>query len=304
MFSKRHLLGICELEKHEIETILESAESMKEVLSRDIKKVPTLRGKTIVNLFFEPSTRTRTSFEIAGKRLSADVVNFSSGGSSLSKGETLKDTVRNIEAMVVDAIVVRHRAEGVPWYIASFSKASVINAGDGKHEHPSQALLDVFTIKEKKGRVEGLNVAIVGDITHSRVARSDILALKKLGATPIVVGPPTMIPKYVEALEVEQAGSIDEVLPYADVIIMLRIQKERMSSPLFPSIREYSRLFGLNAKKLSKARKDVIVMHPGPVNWGVELSPDIMEHERNVILDQVTNGVAVRMAILYLLLSR
>ncbi len=304
MFSKRHLLGICELEKHEIETILESAESMKEVLSRDIKKVPTLRGKTIVNLFFEPSTRTRTSFEIAGKRLSADVVNFSSGGSSLSKGETLKDTVRNIEAMVVDAIVVRHRAEGVPWYIASFSKASVINAGDGKHEHPSQALLDVFTIKEKKGRVEGLNVAIVGDITHSRVARSDILALKKLGATPIVVGPPTMIPKYVEALEVEQAGSIDEVLPYADVIIMLRIQKERMSSPLFPSIREYSRLFGLNAKKLSRARKDVIVMHPGPVNWGVELSPDIMEHERNVILDQVTNGVAVRMAILYLLLSR
>lgn len=303
MFKRKHLLGIRDLEREEIEAILESASSMKEVLTREIKKVPTLRGKTVANLFFEPSTRTRTSFEIAAKRLSADVVNFSSAGSSISKGETLKDTVLNIEAMVVDAIVVRHRSEGVPWYIATFSKASVINAGDGKNEHPTQALLDTFTILEKKGRVEGLNVAIVGDIAHSRVARSNIWALKKLGANPIVVGPPTMIPPYIDALEVEQAGSIDEVIEDANVIMMLRIQKERMKSPLFPSIREYSRLFGLNAKRLERAKPDVIVMHPGPVNWGVELSPDVMDFPNNVILNQVTNGVAVRMAVLYLILG-
>ncbi len=303
MFKNKHLLGIKDLSRQEIEAILEAAESMKEVLTREVKKVPTLRGKTVVNLFFEPSTRTRTSFEIAAKRLSADVINFSSGGSSMSKGETLKDTVRNIEAMVVDAIVVRHSAEGTPWYMASFCKASIVNAGDGKHEHPSQALLDTFTIKEKKGKIEGLNIAIVGDITHSRVARSDILALKKLGANPVVVGPPTMIPPYVSALGVESFNSIDHVIQDMDVIIMLRIQKERMKSPLFPSIREYSRFFGLNAKKLQRARPDVLIMHPGPVNWGVELSPDVMEHPRNIILDQVTNGVAVRMAILYLLLS-
>ncbi|BAT71680.1 aspartate carbamoyltransferase catalytic subunit [Thermosulfidibacter takaii ABI70S6] len=304
MFKRKHLLGIAELEREEIEVILESASSMKEVLTREIKKVPTLRGKTVANLFFEPSTRTRTSFELAAKRLSADVVNFSSSGSSISKGETLKDTVLNIESMVVDAIVVRHKSEGVPWYISTFSKASVINAGDGKHEHPTQALLDSYTILEKKGKIEGLNIAIVGDITHSRVARSDIWAFKKLGANPIVVvGPPTLIPKYVEALNVQQADSIDQVISDVDVIIMLRIQKERMKSPLFPSIREYSRLFGLNAKKLAKAKPDVIVMHPGPVNWGVELSPDVMEFPRNVILDQVTNGVAVRMAVLYLLLG-
>ncbi len=303
MLKKKHLLGIAELEREEIEAILESAASMKDILKRDIPKVPTLRGKTVANLFFEPSTRTRTSFEIAAKRLSADVVNFSSAGSSISKGETLKDTVRNIEAMIVDAVVVRHSSEGVPHYIASFSKASVINAGDGKHEHPTQALLDVFTIKEKKGYIEGLNIAIVGDITHSRVARSDILAIKKLGGNPIVVGPPTMLPLYVEALEVETAHCIDEVIPHVDVIIMLRIQKERMKSPLFPSIREYSRLFGLNRKKLEKAKKDVLIMHPGPVNWGVELSPDIMDFERNIILEQVTNGVAVRMAVLYLLIG-
>ena len=303
MLKKKHLLGIAELEREEIEAILESAASMKDILKRDIPKVPTLRGKTVANLFFEPSTRTRTSFEIAAKRLSADVVNFSTAGSSISKGETLKDTVRNIEAMIVDAIVVRHSSEGVPHYIAGFSKASVINAGDGKHEHPTQALLDVFTIKEKKGRIDGLNIAIVGDITHSRVARSDILAIKKLGGNPIVVGPPTMLPPYVEALEVETAHCIDEVIPHVDVIIMLRIQKERMRSPLFPSIREYSRLFGLNRKKLERAKKDVLIMHPGPVNWGVELSPDIMDFERNIILEQVTNGVAVRMAVLYLLIG-
>ena len=303
MFKNKHLLGIKDLSRQEIEAILEAAESMKEVLTREVKKVPTLRGKTVVNLFFEPSTRTRTSFEIAAKRLSADVINFSSGGSSMSKGETLKDTVRNIEAMVVDAIVVRHSAEGTPWYMASFCKASIVNAGDGKHEHPSQALLDTFTIKEKKGKIEGLNIAIVGDITHSRVARSDILALKKLGANPVVVGPPTMIPPYVSALGVESFNSIDHVIQDMDVIIMLRIQKERMKSPLFPSIREYSRFFGLNAKKLQRAKPNVLIMHPGPVNWGVELSPDVMEHPRNIILDQVTNGVAVRMAILYLLLS-
>ncbi len=304
MLRQRHLLGIYHLEREEIETILDTAESMKEILTRPIKKVPTLRGKVVANLFFEPSTRTRTSFEIAGKTLSADVINFSAAGSSLTKGETLKDTVLNIEAMQVDAVVVRHACEGVPAYIASFSRASVVNAGDGKHEHPTQALLDTFTIKEHKGRLDRLNVAIVGDITHSRVARSDILALKKLGANPIVVGPPTMIPPAVDALGVEVAGSVDEVLPDADVIIMLRIQKERMKSPLFPSIREYSRLFGLSAAKLKRAKPDVVVMHPGPVNWGVELSADVMEFKRNLILKQVTNGVAVRMAVLYLLLGR
>ncbi len=304
MLERKDLIAIEDLSREEIEYILETAESMKEILYRDIKKVPTLRGKTVVNLFFEPSTRTRTSFEMAAKRLSADVINFSATGSSLAKGETLRDTVKNIEALVVDAFVVRHSAEGSAKYIASMTDASVINAGDGKHEHPTQALLDVFTIRERKGEVAGLDVAIVGDITHSRVARSNIFALKKLGARPVVVGPPTMIPPYIEALDVPVAYSIDEVIEDVDVIMMLRIQMERQESPLFPSIREYSRFFGLNRKKLERAKKDVIVMHPGPVNWGVELSPDVMEFERNVILDQVTNGIAVRMAILYLLIGK
>ncbi len=304
MLERKDLIAIEDLSREEIEYILETAESMKEILYRDIKKVPTLRGKTVVNLFFEPSTRTRTSFEMAAKRLSADVINFSATGSSLAKGETLRDTVKNIEALVVDAFVVRHSAEGSAKYIASMTDASVINAGDGKHEHPTQALLDVFTIRERKGEVAGLDVAIVGDITHSRVARSNIFALKKLGARPVVVGPPTMIPPYIEALDVHVAYSIDEVIEDVDVIMMLRIQMERQKSSLFPSIREYSRFFGLNRKKLERAKKDVIVMHPGPVNWGVELSPDVMEFERNVILDQVTNGIAVRMAILYLLIGK
>ncbi|NPA15828.1 MAG: aspartate carbamoyltransferase catalytic subunit [Deferribacteres bacterium] len=304
MLERKDLTSIEVLSKEEIEHILDTAESMKEILYRDIKKVPTLRGKTVVNLFFEPSTRTRTSFEMAAKRLSADVINFSATGSSLTKGETLRDTVKNIEALVADAFVVRHSAEGSVDYIASITDVSVINAGDGKHEHPTQALLDVFTIREKKGRVAGLNVAIVGDITHSRVARSNIFALKKLGANPVVVGPPTMIPPYIEALEVSVANSIDEVIEDVDVVMMLRIQMERQSSPLFPSIREYSRFFGLNRKRLERAKEDVIVMHPGPVNWGVELSPDVMEFERNVILEQVTNGIAVRMAVLYLLIGK
>ncbi len=304
MLERKDLVSIEDLSKEEIEHILDTAESMKEILYRDIKKVPTLRGKTVVNLFFEPSTRTRTSFEMAAKRLSADVINFSATGSSLAKGETLRDTVKNIEALVVDAFVIRHSAEGAAYYISKITDASVINAGDGKHEHPTQALLDVFTIREKKGKIEGLNVAIVGDIAHSRVARSNVIALKKLGANPILVGPPTMIPPFVEILGVDVAYSVDEVLPYADVIMMLRIQMERQKSPLFPSIREYSRFFGLNRHKLERAKRDVIVMHPGPVNWGVELSTDVMEFESNVILEQVTNGIAVRMAILYLLIGK
>jgi len=300
---KKDLLSLAELTKEEILDLLDTAESMKEILTREIKKVPTLRGKTIVNLFFEPSTRTKTSFEMAAKRLSADVVNFSAAGSSLAKGETLKDTAKNIEAMEVDAVVVRHSASGAAHYLARVLKASVINAGDGAHEHPTQGLLDIFTMREKKGELDGIEVAIVGDITHSRVARSDIHGLNKLGAKVTVVGPPTLIPIGIERLNVSVASSIDEVIHKVDVIIMLRIQLERQKSPLFPTLREYSKLFGLNAQRLKRAKKDVIIMHPGPVNWGVELSPELIYHERNVILDQVTNGVAVRMAVLYKLIG-
>ncbi|RLD97958.1 MAG: aspartate carbamoyltransferase, partial [Aquificota bacterium] len=277
--------------------------AMKEVLTRDIKKVPTLRGKTVVNLFFEPSTRTRTSFEIAGKRLSADVINFSAATSSLTKGETLKDTARNIEAMVVDAVVVRHSASGAVRYLARELDVPVINAGDGAHEHPTQGLLDIFTIRERKGSVEGLKVAVAGDIAHSRVARSGIHGLLKLGAQVVVAGPPTMVPPDIERLGVSVASSVEEVLGEVDVVIMLRIQMERQSSPLFPSLREYSRYFGLNMEKLKSVSRDLLIMHPGPVNWGVELSPEVAYHPRNVILDQVTNGVAVRMAVLYAIIG-
>ncbi|HDD52842.1 MAG TPA: aspartate carbamoyltransferase catalytic subunit, partial [Thermosulfidibacter takaii] len=266
-------------------------------------KVPTLRGKTVVNLFFEPSTRTRTSFEIAGKRLSADVINFSAATSSLTKGETLKDTARNIEAMVVDAVVVRHSASGAVRYLARELDVPVINAGDGAHEHPTQGLLDIFTIRERKGSVEGLKVAVAGDIAHSRVARSDIHGLLKLGAQVVVAGPPTMVPPDIERLGVSVASSVEEVLGEVDVVIMLRIQMERQSSPLFPSLREYSRYFGLNMEKLKSVSRDLLIMHPGPVNWGVELSPEVAYHPRNVILDQVTNGVAVRMAVLYAIIG-
>jgi len=303
MLSGRDLVALADLSREEILYLLDTAQAMKEVLTRDIKKVPTLRGKTVVNLFFEPSTRTRTSFEIAGKRLSADVINFSAATSSLTKGETLKDTARNIEAMVVDAVVVRHSASGAVRYLARELDVPVINAGDGAHEHPTQGLLDIFTIRERKGSVEGLKVAVAGDIAHSRVARSGIHGLLKLGAQVVVAGPPTMVPPDIERLGVSVASSVEEVLGEVDVVIMLRIQMERQSSPLFPSLREYSRYFGLNMEKLKSVSRDLLIMHPGPVNWGVELSPEVAYHPRNVILDQVTNGVAVRMAVLYAIIG-
>jgi aspartate carbamoyltransferase catalytic subunit len=277
---------------------------MKEISSRDIKKVPTLRGKTVINLFYEPSTRTRTSFEIAGKRLSADVINISTSSSSVSKGETLEDTGKNLQAMSPDLVVIRHSAAGAPKILADALPASIINAGDGAHQHPTQALLDAFTIREKMGRLEGLTVSIIGDISHSRVARSNIACLKKVGARVIVYGPYTMIPYFIEQLGVEVAASMESAVADADVIMMLRIQMERQSTFLFPSIREYSTFFGLNRERLTKAKKDVMIMHPGPVNRGVEISPEVADGPYALILEQVANGVAVRMALLYLLIGR
>jgi aspartate carbamoyltransferase catalytic subunit len=301
MLKHKDLLGIAELEPSEIDLILETAESFKEVTSRDIKKVPTLRGRTVINLFMEPSTRTRTSFELAAKRLSADVLNISPGTSSLSKGETLLDTAKNIEAMRADVIILRHAAAGAPWILARSLKSSVVNAGDGAHEHPTQALLDLFTIKERLKGIGGLRVVIVGDVTHSRVARSDILGLKKMGAEICVAGPPTMIPQGIERLGVEVSYNLDHALKGRDVIIMLRLQLERQGRLLFPSLREYSRLYGLTRDRLRLAKEHALVMHPGPVNRGVEIAPDVADGLSSVILDQVTNGVAVRMAVLYLL---
>jgi len=300
-FARKDLLGIEPLTPHEIEDIIKAAESFDEINRREVKKVPTLRGKTIVNCFFEPSTRTRISFEIAEKRLSADAVNFSASTSSTSKGETLLDTVRNIEAMSPDIVVVRHSAAGAAHFVAERIDASVVNAGDGRHEHPTQALLDLFTIRKHKGKIAGLTVAIVGDIANSRVARSNIRALGKLGAKVRVCGPPTMIPPYVEQLEAEAFFSIDDAVNGADVVMALRIQKERMGRASFPSVREYSRFFGLNTRVMEKAAPDAIVMHPGPINRGVEISSDLADGPRSVILDQAANGVAVRMAIIYLL---
>ena len=297
----RGLLGIADLERDDIELILETAGHMKEVGQRDVKKVPTLRGRTIVNLFFEPSTRTRTSFEIAGKRLSADVVNFSVSGSSLTKSESILDTAKTLDAMDPDLVVVRHRVAGVPKRIADELAAPVINAGDGAHEHPTQALLDMMTVLEEKGRIDGLTVAIIGDITHSRVARSNIYGFTKMGAEVRVAGPPTMIPPAVETLGVKAFGSLREVLDGADVVMALRIQRERFSGALLPSVREYSATFGIDRAKLRFAKDDAIVMHPGPVNRGVELAHDLADHRPSVILDQVRNGVALRMAVLYLL---
>jgi len=296
----KNLLGLKDYAREEIEFILEQAQTFKEINYRPIKKVPALRGKTVVNLFFEPSTRTRTSFEIAGKRLSADVVNFSASQSSLTKGETLADTARNIEAMKPDLLVVRSSSAGVPEMLARLISTPVINAGDGFHEHPTQALLDLFTVQEKKGEIEGLKIAIVGDIRHSRVARSNIYGFSKLGAEVVVVGPPTMIPPGIEKLGCKVSYDLDLVIPEMDVIMMLRIQLERGSARFFPSLREYSRLYGLNEKRLSRAKKDVLIMHPGPVNRGVELSPEVADGPYSVILEQVENGVAVRMALLYL----
>jgi len=299
--SKKDLLAISELEKEEIELILSTAINFKEVLGRDIKKVPTLRGKTVVNLFFEPSTRTRTSFELAAKRLSADCINISSSSSSLTKGESLLDTAKNIEAMQADMIILRHPSSGTPDFLARHLKSAIINAGDGTHEHPSQGLLDLFTIQEKKSTIAGLKVVIVGDILHSRVARSDIYGLKKMGAEVEIVGPPAMIPASADQWNVTTGYNLDKAVVGADVIILLRLQLERQGKGFFTTLREYARLYGLNASRLAKTNSGVLVMHPGPINRGVEVMSDVADGLSSVILDQVTNGVAVRMAILYLL---
>ncbi len=299
-WTKKDLLGLRELSAEEIRLILETAESFREISLRPIKKVPALRGKTVVNLFFEPSTRTRTSFELAAKRLSADIVNIAAQSSSLSKGETALDTVRNLEALKVDILVIRHAAAGAPHLIARRTHTPVINAGDGAHEHPTQALLDLFTIQEKKGRIAGLRVAIVGDIAHSRVARSNIWGLTKLGASVTVCGPPTLIPPQVEQLGVQVAHRLEEVLAEADVLMLLRIQHERQERHLIPSLREYRLRYGIDRERLAHAKPGVLIMHPGPVNRGVELDSAVAEGPYSVILDQVTNGLAIRMAVLYL----
>ena len=298
---RKDLLSLASLTADEILLILDTSESFKEVSGREIKKVPALRGKTVVNLFFEPSTRTRTSFELAAKRLSADVINFSPSTSSIVKGETLLDTARNIESMQADIIILRHSSPGAAERLAKGVQSSVINAGDGWHEHPTQALLDLFTIKERKGQIQGLKVAIVGDISHSRVARSNIYALTKLGAEVRVVAPPTMLPLYTEKFGVQVFFHFDEALHEIDVIIMLRLQLERGGIALFPSIREYARLYSLTQERMKLANPDVMVMHPGPLNRGVEIAPDVADSPAAVILDQVANGVAVRMGLMYLL---
>jgi len=301
-FDRKDILGIKDLSVDEINVILETAESFLEISTREIKKVPTLRGKTIINLFFEASTRTRTSFEIAGKRLSADTINISASTSSVVKGETLIDTARNLEAMNPDVIVIRHSAAGAPHLLATLVKQSIINAGDGAHEHPTQALLDMMTIKEKKGTLEGLKVAIVGDIAHSRVARSNIYGLAKMGAQVVLAGPATMLPRGIEQMGVKSYTKLEDAIVEADVVMMLRIQLEREKQNIFPSLREYSQHYCLNSRNIKLASKDAIVMHPGPINRGVEISPDIADDlSRSVILDQVNKGVAVRMALLYLL---
>jgi aspartate carbamoyltransferase catalytic subunit len=298
---QKDLLGIEELSPEEIELILDTATSMKEIGTRPIKKVPTLRGRTVVNLFFEPSTRTRASFEIAEKRLSADSLNFGSSGSSMAKGESLLDTTRNLEAMAPDILVMRHGASGAAHFMARHSKASVVNAGDGMHEHPTQALLDAFTIRERKGRLSGLRVAIVGDILHSRVCRSNLWLLGKMGAEVVVSGPGTLIPPGIEKLGAKVTRTLDQAVEGADVVMMLRVQLERMAANYIPSAREYFRLYGLTVKRLSRAKADVILMHPGPMNRGVEIESAVADGPYSVILDQVSNGVAVRMAVLYLL---
>lgn len=300
-WTRRHLLGLAELSQEEILFILETAEGFREVSARSVKKVPALRGRVVVNLFWEVSTRTRISFELAGTRLSADVIDFSGSSSSTKKGESLCDTARNIEAMGTDVFVVRHSAPGAPHQIARAVNACVVNAGDGSHEHPTQGLLDIFTIKNSRDSLEGMNVAIVGDISHSRVARSNIWGLKKLGANVFVVGPPTLVPTAFEKLGCQVCHNLDDILPEIDCFNMLRIQLERQDSGLFPSLREYSRLFGLNKKRMQRAKKDCLVLHPGPINRGVELTPDVADGPHSVILNQVTNGLAVRMAVLYLI---
>ncbi len=300
VWTRKDLVGLDELSAEEIVHILDTAESFKEVSTRSIKKVPALRGKVVALLFFEDSTRTRMSFELAASRMSADTLLFSAKGSSVAKGETTLDTARNIEAMGVDIFVIRHGQSGAPHMLARKLTASVVNAGDGQHEHPTQALLDIFTIRQRLGRLAGLKVAIVGDIAHSRVARSNILGLVKLGAQVVVVGPPTLVPSAVRAMGCEIANHLDEVLGEVDVINMLRIQFERFSSNLFPSVREYSRLYGMNGERLGRCKKGVLIMHPGPINRGMELTSDVADGPNSCILQQVTNGLAIRMAVLYL----
>ena len=298
---KKDLLGIDDLSRDEIYRVLDTAEAMREIGERPIKKVPTLRGKTVVNLFYEPSTRTRTSFEIAEKRLSADTLNIAVQASSVLKGETLADTAMNIEAMSPDMIVIRHAMSGACHLLSRICRSRIINAGDGMHEHPTQALLDAFTIRQHKKSIEGLKVAIVGDLLHSRVLRSNALLLTKLGAEVWVSGPQTLVPKGIDQLGVRVSTSVDEAILDADVIMMLRIQQERMQGAYFPSLREYYNLFGMTSARIKRAKPDVIVMHPGPMNRGVEIASDVADGPYSVILEQVANGVAVRMAVLYLL---
>jgi aspartate carbamoyltransferase catalytic subunit len=299
----KHILDMASLAPGEIKQILDTAVRMKEISRRPIKKVPTLRGKTVVHFFYEPSTRTKSSFDIAAKRLSADSMSFSRATSSVVKGETLRDTIQNIEAMQPDIIVIRHSSAGAPHMLAKMCQACVINAGDGMHAHPTQALLDMMTVREKKGHLNGLNLLIVGDIAHSRVARSNIVGFHKMGANVMLAGPPTMMPIGIAAQGATVVDRLDDAIPKADIIMMLRVQKERQKRHLMPSEREYANVYGLNLDRLQSAKRDVLIMHPGPMNRGVEISPEVADGPFSVILDQVTNGVAVRMALLYLVLG-
>jgi len=299
----RHLLSAADLDADNATLVLDTAAEMANLAGREVKKLPTLRGRTVVNLFYEDSTRTRISFEAAAKRLSADVINFSAKGSSVSKGESLKDTALTLQAMGADAVVIRHSASGAPHRLATWVDGSVLNAGDGTHEHPTQALLDAYTMRARLGRLDGLAVAIVGDVLHSRVARSNVLLLHTLGARVTLVGPPTLLPVGVDAWPAKTSYDLDAVLPDADVVMMLRVQRERMDDAYFPSVREYSRRYGLDAVRMRKLPEHAIVMHPGPMNRGMEISPDVADSPRSTIVEQVANGVSVRMAVLYLLLG-
>jgi len=302
--SSRHLLGLEGVPQEDIVAILDAAETFREVLDREIKKLPTLRGLTVLNLFYEASTRTRISFELAEKRLSADSINFSKATSSVSKGESLRDTVQNIEAMKIDMVVVRHASSGVPYFLTQCMDANIINAGDGTHEHPTQALLDMLTIRQKYGKLKGLRVVLVGDVMHSRVIRSNIWGLKTMGASVALCGPSTLIPHGVEEFECDVYTNVDEALEGADVVNVMRIQLERQKAGMFPSLREYTNLFGINRERLKRLNRNYTIMHPGPMNRGVEISTEVADGDKSVILDQVTNGVAVRMAVLYLLSGR
>ena len=303
LFQHKHILSIEQLSPADIFHIFDTALSFKEISSRPVKKVPTLKGKTIINFFFEPSTRTRLSFEIAAKRMSADTFNISASTSSAQKGETLIDTALNLEAMNPDIIIIRHGSSGAPALLTRHVNAGIINAGDGTHEHPSQALLDMMTVREHKDRIEGLKVAIIGDIAHSRVAHSDILGFTKMGADVRVAGPATFMPPHLDTLGATVCSSVEEAITDADVVMALRIQKERQDDPLIPSLREYARFYGINKSLLRHARPDALIMHPGPINRGVEMNPDVVDGKGSVILEQVTNGVAIRMALLYLIMG-